>query len=652
MRDQRFLQLLSKTYPNAQAAAAEIINLKAILSLPKGTEYFFSDLHGEHEAFLYQLKSASGVVRKKIDELFEQSLPENERAELAALIYYPKEGLAKAHHKHKDFTGWSRVIIYRLVEVCREAGSKYTRSKVRKRTPQNFAYIIDELLHADGGSNSNKPHYTSEIIRAIVDTGMNEEFIMELCLLIQRLLVDRLHIVGDVFDRGPHPDLIMDALMERPDVDFQWGNHDISWMGAACGNRALAANVVRLGISYNSFDVLEGGYGINLRPLSDFAARVYHDDPCEHFQPHVLDENQYDPVDIPLAAKMHKAMVILQLKLEGQLIHRHPEYHMDDRLLLEKINFKDGTVEIDGTCYPLLDTNFPTVNPHDPLKLTREEQELSNSLVSSFLHSPRLQEHIHYLYSKGGMYLRMNSNLLYHGCIPLNEDGSFAVVNLGNKEYSGKSYLDKIDAVVRSAYFAPEGSHEQKDACDFMWYLWCGKLSPLFGKSKMSLFERIFIADKKTHKEIMNPYYKHLDTRDLCERILREFGMDPSCSHIINGHVPVRLKEGESPVKAGGLLFMIDGGISKAYQKQTGIGGYTFIANSRYLALAQHKPLLPGQLMEETSPKVQVIEAIRQRITVGDTDTGVELREQIADLEELLKAYRSGRLQEKIIQSK
>lgn len=645
MIDQRYLKLLSREYPNAQAAAAEIINLKAILRLPKGTEYFFSDLHGEQEAFLYQLKSASGVVRKKIDELFEQSISETERIALAALIYSPEAALARARRNEASFPDWCRITIYRLVEICKEAASKYTRSKVRKKLPGGFAYIIDELLHADGGSN--KPHYHSEIIKTIVETQMGESFITALCYLIQQLLIDRLHIIGDIFDRGPRADAIMDALIACHDVDIQWGNHDISWMGAAAGNWACMANVLRLGISYNNFDVLEDGYGINLRALSVFAEHTYRDDPCELFLPHVLDEALYDPVDIRLAAKMHKAMAVIQFKTEGRLIERHPEYGMENRVLLKQINFETGTVLLDGREYPLRDANFPTVDPKDPLRLTHAEEELMKTIAASFRHSERLEKHIRYLYSHGSMYLCINSNLLYHGCIPLTEDGGIDTVSFGGEAHAGRAYLEYLDGVARSAYFAPEGSRERADARDFMWYLWCGAKSPLFGKAKLATFERYFIEDKATHAEAFNPYYTFIESRPACEMILHEFGLDPDSSHIINGHVPVRLKEGESPVKGDGLLFMIDGGISKAYQKQTGIGGYTFIANSRYLALAEHKPLRPGQNPAENSPRVMVVEAIKQRITVADTDTGAELARQIEELTALLNAYRSGALKEK-----
>lgn len=642
MIDERYLKLLAKDYPNAQAAASEIINLRAILSLPKGTEYFFSDLHGEQQAFLYQLKSASGVVRKKVDELFEQSMSEGERAALAKLIYYPETEYSEKKKKEPAFDDWCRITIYRLVEVCREAASKYTRSKVRKKLPENFAYIIDELLHADC---SNKPHYHSEIIRSIVATHMSEEFITALCHLIQQLLIDKLHIIGDIFDRGPRADAIMDALINCHDVDIQWGNHDISWMGAASGNWACIANVIRLGISYNNFDLLEDGYGINLRALSIFAEQTYRNDPCEIFIPHILDENQYDPVDIPLAAKMHKAMAIIQFKVEAQLIKKHPEYGMDDRILLDKIDFEKGTVKLGDREYPLRDKLFPTVDPKNPLQLTQAETELMRTIAASFCHSERLDKHIRFLYSHGSMYLRINGNLLYHGCIPLTEDGKLDVIRSFGTNHSGREYLEFLDGVARNAYFAPRGSTERENAKDMMWYLWCGAKSPLFGKAKLSTFERYFIEDPETHHEEMNPYYTYIEHRSACEMILKEFGLDPASSHIINGHVPV--KAGENPVKGDGLLFMIDGGISKAYQSQTGIGGYTFIANSRYLALAEHKPLKTGCCVEENSPKVMVVEAIKQRVTVAGTDNGADLSRQIEELNALLQAYRNGTIKEK-----
>lgn len=642
--DKQYLTLLAKEYPNAQTTASEIINLKAILSLPKGTEFFFSDLHGECDAFLFQLHSASGVVRKKIDEIFEQSLSESERSALAKLIYYPDAQLADVKLSGPEFNDWCRITIYRLVEVCKEAASKYTRSKVRKKLPQNFAYIIDELLHADGGKN--KPHYYSQIIHSIVETGMAVPFIIAICDLIRQLLIDRLHIIGDIFDRGPRADSILDALSSCHDVDIQWGNHDICWMGAAAGNTVCIANVIRLGISYNTFDMLEDGYGINLRALAVFAEHAYRDDDCKLFQPHILDENIYDPVDIPLAAKMHKAISIIQFKLEGQLIRKHPEYNMGERILLDKIDFSKGTIRIAEKEYCLLDTAFPTVDPKDPLKLTREENDLMKTMTYSFLHSERLQKHIRYLYSHGSMFLRVNSNLLYHGCIPLRDDGQMDEIKIYGKKLTGKKYLEYLDSIARSAYFAPNGSEERNNSRDMMWYLWCGPKSPLFGKSKFSAFERYFIADECVHTETMNPYYSYIEHRETCEMILREFEMNVQDSHIINGHVPVRLKEGETPVKGGGLLFMIDGGISKAYRKQTGIGGYTFIDNSRYLALAEHQPLKPGCMTGEDSPKVMVVEVPKSRVTVADTDVGRDIRRKIEDLNLLLESYRSGTIKE------
>lgn len=647
MTDRHFLELLAKEYPTIRAASSEIINLKAILSLPKGTEYFFSDLHGEHEAFIHLLKSASGVIRSKIDELFEKSVSDSDRALLANLIYYPERILTDVKKAEPDFEGWCKIAIYRLSEVCRAVSSKYTRSKVRKALPEGFSYIMDELLHAESGDN--KAHYYSEIHNAIVETGMAEEFIVSMCNLIQRLTIDRLHIIGDIFDRGPHPDAILDALMNARDVDIQWGNHDISWMGAAAGNWALIANVIRLGISYNSFDLLEDGYGINLRALAVFASDVYKDDPCAIFTPHILDENKYDPVDIRLAAKMHKAIAVIQFKVEGQLIRRHPEYHMDDRILLDKINFEEGTVRIGEGEYPLRDPLFVTVDPKDPLALTEGEQKLMQVIALSFQHSERLQKHIRFLYAQGGMYKGVNSNLLYHGCIPMTEDGEFETVNLFAMNLSGKAYLDYVDSMVRHAYFSGEKALEHDNARDFLWYLWCGPKSPLYGKSRMTAFERYFIEDKDTYQEEMDPYYSLIENPEICEKILREFGLDPQSSHIVNGHVPVRINE--SPVKAGGLLFVIDGGISKAYQSVTGIGGYTLIYNSRSLAIAEHKPFDPTaklSLTAQSAPRVTVVEAIRKRVTVEDTDIGGTLKESIEELKALLSAYRSGVIKERI----
>lgn len=647
MNRERYLNLLAKEYPNIESASEEIINLNAILSLPKGTEYFFSDIHGENESFIHILRSASGIIRTKIDDTFQQSVSEQERSNLASLIYRPEKELLRIKEQESYFDDWCKITIYRLIKVCKAVSSKYTRSKVRKRIPNGFQYIVEELLHTD--DVENKTHYYNEIINAIIDIDMAEKFIIAICDLIGQLSIDKLHIIGDIFDRGPHADLIMNELMRIYNVDIQWGNHDISWMGAVTGNWALSANVIRLGISYNNFDLLEDGYGINLRSLSVFAAKVYQDDPCTLFIPHILDENKYDPVDISLAAKMHKAIAVIQFKVEGQLIKRHPEYEMDDRLLLDKINFSNGTITIDGKTHELKDKLFPTVDPENPLELTAEEKELMNTISASFRHSEILQKHIKFLYSHGSMYKIVNSNLLYHGCIPMDKDGDFTLAKFGDKACSGREYFEFIDSQARKAYFGKSGSEEKNNAKDFMWYLWCGAKSPLFGKDKMAAFEKYFIAEPELHAEEMNPYYKQINDRSICEKILVEFNLSPENAHIINGHVPVKIKEGESPVKGGGLLFMIDGGISKAYHSQTGIGGYTFIFNSRYLALAEHKPYEiseNGTFSKEQSPAIHIVELMKNRVLVSDTDEGAEMAERINELKLLLKAYRSGSIKE------
>ena len=644
MRDLAYLRLMAREYPSIKAASSEIINLMAISGLPKGTEYFFSDLHGEHEAFIHLLKSSSGIIREKIKETFGHIIPEEEQIQLANLIYYPERMLNKIMESEKDIDDWKRITIYRLVQICKEVSSKYTRSKVRKKMPPEFSYIIDELLHVDY-NDDNKKIYYSEIIRSIIDIDMADKFIIALCELIQNLTIDNLHIIGDIFDRGPRADLIMNALMQFHDVDIQWGNHDISWMGAATGNLACICNVLRIAISYNSFDVLEDGYGINLRPLSMFAAHVYREDPCERFVPKILDQNIYDAVDPGLAAKMHKAIAVIQFKVEGQIIKRHPGYMMDDRLLLEAVDFRKGTVTVAGNEYPLMDTSFPTIDPRHPLKLSAEEEELLNTLALSFKHSDLLHKHIKFLYSHGGMYLRYNGNLLYHGCIPMRKDGSFEEMIFEGEPYSGKKLMDYIDQRIQNAYFLPESSPEKENARDFMWYLWCGAKSPVFGKDKMTTFEHYFIEDKSLQKENLNPYYKLSEREEYCNRILEEFHLPMEGAHIINGHVPVKIKDGEKPVKANGKLFIIDGGLSKAYQSKTGIAGYTLIYNSRHLALAEHKPFNPDK---ESTPRVYIVEKMKNRVMVGDTDLGKQLAERISDLKELVAAFRDGIIKEKI----
>lgn len=647
MADLKYLNRLSRDYPNIKAASAEIINLKAILALPKGTEYFLSDLHGEHEAFIHMLKSASGTIKMKIDEHFESVLSEKEREDLAALVYNAEAEIARRKKSEEDFDSWCTMAIYRLITICKSVSTKYTRSRVRQRLPKYMDYSIDELLHAD--DEANRSYYYSEIINSVVECGMAEDFIIELTESISRLAVDKLHIIGDIFDRGAHPDAIMDFLMNFHDVDFQWGNHDIVWMGAATGNWACIANLLRMNISYNNFDMLEVGYGINLRPLATFAAKTYGDDPCRYFKPHILDRNEYDPVPEELAAKMHKAIAICQFKIEGQRIKAHPEYRLEKRLLLDKINLEEGTVEVEGVKWPLRDTNFPTLDMKDPYALTEEEEEVMNSLAAAFVNSEKLQKHIKFLYSHGALYTKINGNLLYHGCIPMNEDGEFQEVEFNGVKLKGKALMDYLDDQVRKAYYSPGRSDERGYKGDLMWYLWLGGDSPLFGKAKMTTFERLFIEDKSTHKEFTRPYYKLINKRETCEKIIREFGLDPNRGKILNGHVPVKIKDGESPIKGGGLLYVIDGGISKAYQKQTGIAGYTFIFNSRFMALAEHKPYSPLEAdgtQKFHSPVMMTVETMPERLLIVDTDQGRKLVEKVDDLRALVEAFRNGEIKE------
>ena len=640
--EKKYLQLLSKEFPNIDSAASEIVNLSAIRSLPKGTEYFFSDMHGEYEAFLHMLKSASGMIKIKIDLTLGKTVSSAEREALAALIYYPDKEQKRLKKTGLLTDEWRRLTIYRLIIVLEAVSAKYTRSRVRNSIPQDMVYILDELLNVT--DDIVKDYYYDEIITTILDTGIADHFIKELCKVIQSLAIDSLHIIGDIFDRGPRADIIMDELMKMHDVDIQWGNHDISWMGAASGNRALIANVIRISMRYNNFDILEDGYGLNLRALAVFAGEVYKDDPCTLFMPHTLDDNIYDPVDTNLVAKMHKAITVIQLKLESQLIKRHPEWGMDDRELFSNIDPENGTVKLNGKTYELLDKNFPTVDKTDPLALTDEENELMNVLANSFMHSEKLSDHMRFLYTNGSMYKTINGNLLFHGCIPLDDNGELLSVNIEGEEYSGKALLDKLDEVANKAYFLHSGD-EKENSADLLWYLWCGPRSPLYGKDKMAFFERYFIDDRVLHTENYNAYYQFSEKAEICMRILEMFGLDPEKGHIINGHVPVKIKNGESPVKAGGKLFVIDGGISKAYQKATGIAGYTLICDSHSLNLAEHKPFIAGE--SEHTPTLHLVERFDHRANICDTDRGEELLAKINDLRELLKAYRSGTIKQK-----
>lgn len=644
MRDNHYLELLARQYPTADSASVEIINLEAISCLPKGTEYFLSDIHGEADAFEYLIGTASGVIREKIEMLFKNSLPEPERVELSLLIFRPKEIFLEKCNL-SNFEDWCRVTIYRLVQVCKIATSKYTRSKVRKKMPDIFAYILDELLHSD--TENNKEDYYSSIINSIVDIESSEKFIISICSLIKQCAIDRLHIVGDIFDRGPHADKVMEHIMSFKDVDIEWGNHDIHWMGAAKGSYICVASVLRLAISYNNFDLLEYSYGINLRPLSTFALEVYKDDPCTIFMPHNYDVNLYDPVDINLAAKMHKAIAIIQFKLEGSLILKHPEYGMEDRALLSFINFEKQTININGHDYALSDGLFPTVNKDNPFLLTEEESDLIKMLAFSFINSSALQKHINFIHTYGSVYKIVNGNLLYHGCVPTDKNGDFEKINIDGKLLSGREYLDAVDKKIRKAFYSEEGSLEHEDALDYFWYLFSGPKSPLFGKSKLTTFERYFVGDKTAWTEDYDPYYYHVEKREYAEKILKEFNLDINSSHIINGHVPVRHNKGESPIKGTGILFVIDGGLSKAYHGKTGIGGYTLISNSNCMILAEHRPF--EEVVKSgfrIFPKRRIVDQFKRRVTVSDTDIGKELKMRIEDLKELVSAYSDGRLRE------
>ncbi len=647
MPDFQFLKLLAEKYPNRKAVRTEIINLRAILALPKATEFFLSDVHGEYEAFQYFVRSGSGMIRMRIDEVFAQLLTEKECDDLAALIYNPIAEMERKEKSEPDFDEWSKIAIRRLLAICRIVSNKYTRSKVKKQLFKSSSYIMDELLFAD--DVPDRHNYYGEIIDSLVEYGAARDFIIELSETISNLTVDRLHLIGDIFDRGPKSDDILDYLMANKGVDIQWGNHDVLWMGAACGNRACIATMIRINVRYNNFDMLEVGYGINLRPLASLAEKIYGNDPCEFFMPNVLESNKYDPIPVELAAKMHKMISVIQFKLEGQEIIKHPEYNLEDRNLLDKIDFGRGIVTVEGVEYPMRDMNLPTVDPQSPYTLTEEEEEVMIALESSILKSEKLQRHINYMYSHGALYKVMNGNLLFHGCMIMDEDGDFKTVEIDGVKYKGKAYIQKLDQMIRAARSKQADGRTQADAASIMWYAWLAKDSPLFGKDKMTTFERYFIEDKKTHKENTVPYYKLIDKVETADRILIEFGLDPDKGKILNGHVPVRLKNGETPIKAGGKLFIIDGGISKAYHKTTGIAGYTAIMTSKHMYLAEHKPYEP--LREDGTqvfhrPVMNLVETAPVRLRIKDTDNGEELRGQIANLEALHEEFLKGNIRE------
>ena len=643
----RYLKSLSKQYPNIASASTEIINLQAILNLPKGTERFMTDLHGEYEQFFHVLKNGSGSVRRKIDEEFGNTLSSKDKKSLATLIYYPKEKLEIVMQEEENIEDWYKITLYRLVQITKHVSSKYTRSKVRKALPKDFAYIIEELI-TEKAEVQDKEGYYNEIVHTIIRIGRAPDFIVALSKLIQRLVIDHLHIVGDIYDRGPGPHIILHTLRHYHSVDVQWGNHDIVWMGAAAGSLACIANVVRMSARYGNLDTLEEGYGINLIPLATFALEQYKNT-SEAFA--IKYNTDYNTKDLGMDMKMHKAMAVIQFKLEGQIIKRRPEFMMEDRLLLDKINFEKGTVMVEGREYKMRDMDFPTIDPANPYELTPEETEVMERLRQAFTRCDKLQKDVRFLFSKGGLYKVYNSNLLYHGCVPLDEEGNFLKVNVFGKEYSGKALYDILDTYARRGYYASRESGDKAKGEDILWYIWTGPNSPVFGKDKMTTFERYFIEDKETHVETKNAYYRLYDNEEIVDKILREFGLDTTKSHIVNGHVPVERKKGESPIKCNGKLLVIDGGFSKAYQHKTGIAGYTLVANSYGMRLVSHEPFESTEAAIRKESDIFsdsiVVETALRRQCVADTDIGVELKESIHQLEELLDAYREGVLVEK-----
>lgn len=642
-----YLRLLQEQYPTIQSACAEIISLESHLKLPKLTEHFMSDIHGEHESFLHILRSASGVVKSKIDDAFSHTLSEDERNTLSMLIYYPNEKLTLIKNDKDNMDDWYKITLYRLIEVCRLVASKYTRQAIRQMLPKNFGNIIDELLFADTDRSSDKADYYNHSIHSIVELGQSDEFIVEISHLIQSLAIGKLHIIGDIFDRGPRADIILDKLINYHSVDIQWGNHDVQWMGAAAGSYACIANVIAISTKYCNFNCIEDGYGINLRPLTVFALETYANDPCTCFIPKNPNLINISESDKAFWAKLHKAISIIRFKLEGQIIKNHPEFAMENHLMLDKIDYNDGSITLEGKRYELLDTNFPTIDPADPYKLTVEEETLMQALRSSFIHSEKLQNHVRFIYARGSMYLVCNNNLLYHGCIPMTADGDFAEYEINGRRAKGKKLLDLAEQTARMGYFGEAHSPERRYGQDFLWYLWCGAGSPVYGKNKMTSFERYFIADKSTWDEVKDPYYKHIQSADTCRKILTEFGVDPdSFSHIINGHVPVKIRKGESPVKAKGKLLVIDGGLSRAYQAQTGIAGYTLLFNSHGLLLSAHEAFESVKNAIENDHDIhstlEEVELAPRRLLVEDTDTGAAIKRKICDLRAIVDAFRKG----------
>lgn len=645
--DMRYLELLSRLFPSADKASAEIINLSAILNLPKGTEFFASDIHGEYEAFSHTLRNGSGSIRLKIDDVFGDSLSENEKRSLATLIYYPREKMELVLSQVDDAEAWYAVTLQRLVAVCKRAAQKYTRSRVRKALPKDFAYIIEELM-TENRHGVDKQAYYAAIVDAVIRTDRGGALVEALCLLIQRLAIERLHIVGDIYDRGPYPHIIMDALMEHHSLDIQWGNHDIVWMGASLGQRGCIAHVVRNCARYGNLSILEDAYGINVLPLASFALEAYKDDPCVAFG--LKGNPDLPPQELEMNVKIQKAMAVIQFKVEAQLIDENPGFGLEDRKLLDKIDYERGTVMLDGIEYELTDTVFPTVDPADPYRLTPEEEDVMQRLEQAFTGCEKLQRHMRFFLDAGSLYKICNGNLLFHACVPLNADGSLMETEVFGETYKGRALYDVMERYVRAA-FDDADPELAKRGRDLLWYMWLGEGSPLFAKSKMATFELYLIAEKEARKEVKNPFYSYLDDERVMGGIFEDFGMDPETSRIVCGHVPVKVKDGEDPVKCGGRVLTIDGGFSKAYQPTTGIAGYTLISNSYGFVLAAHEPLesmraaVVNELDIHSSRKV--VELVDKRTLVADTDNGAVLKQQISDLEELLEAYRNGIVAEK-----
>ena len=650
--DMRYLQLLSQSFPTVAEASTEIINLQAILNLPKGTEHFLADIHGEYEAFIHVLKNASGNIKRKVNELFGNTLRESEKRELCTLIYYPEQKLELVKHNETDIDDWYHITLHQLVAVCRDVSSKYTRSKVRKSLPADFSYIIQELLH-EHTEDHDKTAYVNVIVDTIISTGRADDFIIAIANVIQRLAIDSLHILGDIYDRGPGAHIIMDTMRKYHSWDMQWGNHDILWMGAAAGNDACICNVIRLSLRYGNLPTLEEGYGINLVPLATFAMETYKNDPCTEFIPKTTGgASLLDEKTLRLTAQMHKAIAVIQFKVESQIIAKHPEWKMNDRCLFEHVDYQNGTIELQGKTYKMSSCSFPTINPAAPSELSPEEEILISKLHHSFSVCEKLHKHIRVMLQHGCMYGIYNNNLLFHASCPLNEDGSLKEVEIfPGKKYSGRALMHHTGMQIRTAFQQDSAPEERDYAIDYFLYLWCGPDSPLFDKSKMATFERYFIADKETHVEEKGYYFKLRDDEEVIDHILDAFGVVGSNRHIINGHVPVRTLKGENPIKANGKLMVIDGGFSKAYHNETGIAGYTLVYHSRGFQLVQHEPFTSTEdaIKRGTDIKstTQIVEMSNRRMLVADTDIGVELRRQIEDLEELLYAYRHGYIKEK-----